>query len=141
LFELYILATIRFDADVLEGLDDSLDIEAHIYKSIDEVLVIPLVPAIVDRLRCRGGDCASLRVLELGVGRSIGMEYGPLMGLLVKGLWLVDHHLRNLGILGVLGLRALEKRLEGQQGRLDGEDRRPGSAEGIETDGALFPTC
>ena len=59
------------------------------------------------------------------------------MSLLIKGLGVIDHHLGDFGVLGILGLGALEERLEGQQGRFDGEDRRPGGTEGVETDGAL----
>lgn len=59
------------------------------------------------------------------------------MSLLIEALRIVDHHLGDLGVLGVFGFGALEQRLEGQQSGLDGEDGRPGAAEGVETDGAL----
>ncbi len=65
------------------------------------------------------------------------MEDCPLVSLLVKRLRVVDHHLSDLSILGVFGFGAFEQRLKGQQGRLDGENRRPSGAEGVETDGAL----
>lgn len=65
------------------------------------------------------------------------MENGPFVRLLVKGLPIVNHHLGYFGILRVFRLRAFEEALEGQEGRLDGEDGGPGRTQGVQTDSTL----
>lgn len=44
-FELVVLPVVSVDVDVLECIDHAIDIEAHVHKSINKVLVIPLVSA------------------------------------------------------------------------------------------------
>lgn len=63
---------------------------------------------------------------------------GPLVRLHVESRKIGEHHPGNLGVLWVLGLGALEERLQGQEGRLNGQNRGPGVAEGVEADGSLY---
>lgn len=55
-----------------------------------------------------------------------------------KALGLIVHHLRNFGVLRVLGVGELEEHAKGEECSLDSLDGRPARREGIEADSALF---
>lgn len=65
------------------------------------------------------------------------MVDSPLMGLDGEILGAVEHHLGDLGVLGIGRVRELEKHAEGEEGSLDGLNRRPAGAKSVEADGAL----
>lgn len=66
------------------------------------------VPAVIDMLLLGRDESSRLDGLEVRIVGSTGIEYGPLVCLLVESLSVVDHHLGYLGILGVFGLGAFE---------------------------------
>ena len=62
----------------------------------------------------------------------------PLARHVLKLLGIPNQHARHLGVLRVLGLGRAEQRLQGDEGRLDREDGRPGGGERVETNSALY---
>ena len=66
-----------------------------------------------------------------------GVQDGPLVRLLREGLGVLEHHLGDLGVLRVFGVRELEEHAEGEEGRLDRLDGGPAGAEGVEADCTL----
>lgn len=46
--------------------------------------------------------------LEIWILRGSSMEYGPLVGLLIESLPIIDHHFSNFSILGIFRLGTFE---------------------------------
>ena len=73
------------------------------------------IPFLIDGLRGLGHAGSRLDGLKGRVRVGTSILHGPIVSLLVKGGKIVNHHLGDFGILGVLGFGALEERLEGQE--------------------------
>lgn len=65
---------------------------------------------------------------------------GPVVRHAREELVVLHHHLGDLGVLRVFGVRSFKEHAQGEEGGLDGADRRPAAPENIETDGALEMT-
>lgn len=71
--------------------------------------------------------------------RSARVFNGPRLRSAGKSYRVVDHHLGNFGVLGVLGVGNFEEHPQREEGGLDGLDGRPVCAQSVEANSALFP--
>jgi hypothetical protein len=136
------LTIIPVDAHKNKGIDNSINIEAHIYEAINEVFVVSLVPGGDENcsvsqscslvLQGHGGwpvlsrDIISpmcivcswcVFVLVLAqvehLFRCAGIPHRPILSNAGKLFGLLHKHTRNFGVLGVFGVGNFEEHADG----------------------------